>query len=238
MLADTPDGVRRQTTSTIRRLPSHAGASVAELLSNTGFLYWIVFIAVYGSGWFVIFTLFFTFTLESGTAPKDASILIAVQGAANTLGRLGLAIAVDRLSIPKVAMLQTCVLLMGVATSLLAVCGQQYWYQAVYMALTGILGGSVVSMQAPISVDLVGLASLPLAQGIFHLAQAPCVLIAPPIASAIRSSTGNFTAVWLLTGLFIVLSAVACSGAHPGGWAGWAAALRSSCGCARRWTQM
>ena len=161
-----------------------------------------------------------------------------MQGAANTLGRLGLAIAVDKLSIPKVAMLQTCVFLMGVATALLAVVGQEYWYQAIYMVLTGILGGSVVSMQAPISVDLVGLASLPLAQGIFHLAQAPCVLIAPPIASAIRSATGNFTAVWLLTGFFIVVSAIACSGAHPGGWAGWVAALRSTCGSARRWTQM
>ena len=231
----------RLSESAIRRLPSLAGASARDILADRGFQHWLVFIAIYGACWFVIFSQFFSFTLEAGTLPRDASILVAVQGAANTVGRLGLALAVDRFAIPKVAMLQTCVFLMGVATCLLVPLGRSYAYQTLFMMATGILGGSVVSMQAPISVELVGLASLPLAQGLFHLAQAPFVLVAPPVASALRSATGNYDAVWLLTGAFIILSAFVCSGSYPGGWAGWAAALRATAAASaggRRWAAM
>lgn len=232
----------RLSESAIRRQPSLAGSSAREILSDRGFQHWIAFIAIYGACWFVIFSQFFTFTLEAGTLPRDASILVAVQGAANTVGRLGLALAVDRFAIPKVAMLQTCVFLMGVATCLLVVLGRSYAYQCAFMMATGILGGSVVSMQAPISVELVGLASLPLAQGLFHLAQSPFVLVSPPIASALRIATGNYDAVWLLTGGLIILSAALCSGAYPGGWAGWAASVsataRVRCRCGRSWSVM
>ena len=222
-------------------LSQQASLSARQILADVGFLHWSVFIAINGMCWFIIFSQFFTFCLESGTAPQDASVLIALQGAANTAGRLGLAVAVDRLRIPKVAMLQVCVALMGVATALLAPLGGSYAYQAIYMVLSGVLGGSVVSMQAPISCDLIGLASLPLAQGIFHLAQAPFVLVGPPIASAVRSATGSFDAVWLMTGFLICSSALICSGAHPGGWRGWWAALRSTCGgaaSARRFVEV
>ena len=125
----------------------------------------------------------------------------------------------------------------------LAPLGGFFGYQVVYMAASGILGGSVISLQAPLTVDMVGIASLPLAQGLFHVAQAGPVLAAPPIAGAVRTAAGDFSAVWLAPGALILASAAIVGGARTDGWAGARAdlaAARTWCcgGGLRRWARL
>jgi MFS family permease len=195
----------RRSASTIRRL------STREMLEHRPFLVWILFVAVYGATWFVIIGHFITSVQESGTSPAQSSLLVLTQGIANTVGRAGLGVFADRVSWPKLRILQACVALVGLFTAGLSVFGDSFAYQVVYMLVNGGCGGSIVSVQAPITVDLVGLASLPVAQGLFHMAQAPFVLVSPPIAGAVRAATSDYRAVWMITGVFMVASSFACS---------------------------
>jgi MFS family permease len=204
-----PSSPIRRTVSTAPRL------SVRQLLAVRPFALWITFVAVYGACWFVIFAHFVTFVQEAGTSPSTTSLLIVAQGVANTVGRAGLGILADRIAVPKLRILVACIATVGIATAALSVAGASLWYQVVYMVVNGLAGGSIVSLQAPITVDLVGLASLPLAQGVFHMAQAPLVLASPPIAAAMRAGLDDYRPVWMTTGVFMCVSAAICALVDP-----------------------
>lgn len=208
--------IRRGGSSIIRRQNSSmAVLNARQLLQIKPFLVYISFIAVYGATWFVVMSHYVTSAQEFGTNPTDSSLLILAQGVANTIGRASLGVLSDHMNVPKLTILQGCVYVVGLATALLSVLGQYYWYQVTYMLINGLCGGSIVSLQAPISVDLVGLVNLPLAQGLFHMAQAPLVLISPPIAGQLRSVMPDYTSVWAINGVWMVFSAFLCGFVDP-----------------------
>lgn len=203
--------VEDENNETIHRsLSTLPKLSTKELLKNRPFLIWIIFVSIYGATWFVVMAHFITFVQERGTSPTDSSLLILAQGIANTVGRAGLGILSDQISVPKLNILQVCVATVGFATAALSVGGDSFAYQIIYMLINGLCGGSIVSLQAPITVDLVGLASLPVAQGLFHMAQAPFVLASPPIAGALRAEMDDYNPVFFINGVFMCISAVLC----------------------------
>jgi len=159
-------------------------------------LFWlIIYVGLYGGAWFVLINHLNNAFRESGTSADSAALLVSLQGVANTVGRLLMGVAADvlaRRGVSKLVLLQTSVGINGVATALLAfppLLGALP-YQAVYYFCNGFFGGSIVSLQAPIVVDLVGIANLPPAFGLLHAFQAPLVLVLPPAFGALRSVVG------------------------------------------------
>ena len=142
------------------------------------------------------------FAMEVGLSAEQAAQLISVQGISNMCGRVGLGLLVDAFPARKadalrfVAALMTCAYLSlalaaaGLVDPLIAFA---------FMACSGLFGGSLVSLQPSIVVEMLGEASLPLGQGLFNLSQAPFALMGPPIGGALRSASGSYVAVWVFT---------------------------------------
>jgi MFS family permease len=190
--------------------PAPGGSQLAALRASQPFLCFLAMIALYGGAWFIVIAHFNSSCRENGTSAEEAAVLVSMQGVFNILGRLAMGFAADRLTalgVPKIALLQCNVLVMGSATLALAVPALQASkpYQFVYAAVNGGFGGSVPALQAPILVDIVGLENLSLAFGLFHAAQAPVVLLAPVAAGALRAATGSWVLVWALTGSVVLL---------------------------------
>ena len=173
----------------------------------------IAYVALYGGAWFVLINHLNNSFRESGTSADAAALLVSAQGAANTVGRLLMGVAADALAkrgVSKLMLLQASVGINGVATALLAfppLLGALP-YQALYYFVNGFFGGSIVSLQAPIVVDFVGIAALPPAFGLLHAFQAPLVLLLPPAFGALRAAAG-WSVVWALVGAQII-AAVCC----------------------------
>ena len=190
------------------------GQQLRALASNQPFLCFLFFIAAYGGAWFSLLAHFNSSCRESGTSADDAALLVTYQGMMNAFGRLSMGYAADRFAaagIPKLVLLQFNVLVMAVATLSLAAPSLQASraYQVAYALVNGGFGGSIPSLQAPIMVDICGLALLPLAFGLLHAVQAPLVLLAPVAAGALRSASGAWTLTWLLVGALIAVGASA-----------------------------
>jgi predicted MFS family arabinose efflux permease len=177
------------------------------------------YVALYGGAWFVLINNLNNSVRESGTSADAAALMVSGQGAANTVGRLLMGFAADHLAkrgVSKLMLLQASVGVNGVATALLAfpaLLGAQP-YQAFYYLVNGGFGGSIVSLQAPIVVDLVGINSLPPAFGLLHAVQAPLVLVMPPAYGALRAAAG-WPTVWALVGAQILV-AISCVGLMQG----------------------
>jgi MFS family permease len=185
------------------------GSQLAALCGSQPFLCFLTMIALYGGAWFIVIAHFNSSCRDNGTSADEAAVLVSLQGLLNILGRLAMGFAADRLTtlgVPKIALLQCNVLVMGTATLALAVPVLQASkaYQFTYAAVNGGFGGSVPALQAPILVDIVGLENLSLAFGLFHAVQAPVVLLAPVAAGALRTALGNWVLVWALTGSVVL----------------------------------
>ena len=201
--------------------PSAEGAAkptlwqqLCALASNQPFLCFLFFISAYGGAWFSLLAHFNSSCRESGTSADDAALLVTYQGLMNSFGRLSMGYAADKFAaagIPKLALLQCNVFVMAAATLSLAVPSLQASraYQVAYALINGGFGGCIPSLQAPIMVDICGLALLPLAFGLLHAVQAPLVLLAPVAAGALRSVSGAWTLTWLLVGALIAVGASA-----------------------------
>ena len=199
--------------------PPHARLSSYELMtSHRPFQLWFAFASIYGASWFVVLAhTVQAFGESAGTSEVATARLVSLQGGANMAGRIALGLLADKLEgsrgVSKLPILVACVAGVGLATLGLSVpaLASALPFQACYMALNGLLGGSIVSLQAPIMVGLVGLPSLPTAQGLFHLGQAPWVLCMPPAAGALHALTGSYSAVWGVTGAAMLSAAAVCA---------------------------
>lgn len=181
--------------------------SSREMLTYTPFLLWVLFVCFWGATWFVGIGHFVTFVQEAGISAADSSILILTQGVTMSIGRVTVGLAADSINMPKLRLLQICVAAVGASNVCLSFLGTHWWFMILHMIVNGIFGGSLASLFAPITVDIVGLASLPVANGWFHIGEAPSTLIAPPIAGFMRSQLGSYTTVWALNGCFALLAA-------------------------------
>jgi MFS family permease len=197
----------------------HARLSSYALLStHRPFQLWFAFASIYGACWFVVLAHSVqAFGESAGTSEVATARLVSLQGGANMFGRVALGLLADKLEgsrgVGKLTILVACVAGVGLATLGLSIpsLASSLSFQACYMALNGLLGGSIVSLQAPIMVGLLGLPSLPTAQGLFHLGQAPWVLCMPPAAGALRTLTGSYSAVWGATGAAMLVAAAVCA---------------------------
>jgi MFS family permease len=175
---------------------SSARLSIFEITQVTDFRLYCVFVTGTACAWFVVPSHFARFVVEAGLSAEQAGQLIAVQGVANAVGRVGLGLLVDALPRQKINFLRFVAVGMTCAYLLLAFLPTAS-YGYVFMALSGMLGGSTVSLQPSLLVDILGERNLSLGQGLFNAAQAPFGLFGPPLGGYIRSSTGSYVFVWI-----------------------------------------
>lgn len=189
--------------------------SARQLLSQRPFQLWLAFVACFGCTWFIFIAHANSSFREAGTSADAAALLVSLQGFSNMAGRVILGFTADALTahVSKLALVQVCIFSLGLVTVLLSIpaCLGALGYQATFMVVNGLLGGSLVSLYGPISVELVGLASLPIAAGLFQAVQAPLVLIGPPLAMALRTVDGTWATVWGATGALVLVSCFLCS---------------------------
>ena len=89
------------------------------------------------------------------------------------LGRIILGFAVDAVPQRKMQLLQICVVASATAVLGLAL-STSLAYCYIAAAIIGGFGGSIVSLQPALIIDLVGMRALPLAQGALGAIQASC----------------------------------------------------------------
>ena len=191
--------------------PAAAAATrmtLREILRVPDFRLYCVFVTGMACSWFIVPSHFPRFAVESGLGAESAGQLIAVQGVANAVGRIGLGLLVDAMPRRKIDMLRAVTAGMAVAYLALAFLPTA-WYAFVFMALSGLLGGSLVSLQPSLVVDILGESNLSLGQGLFNVAQAPFGLLGPPLGGGIRSFSGAYTFVWLSTAFMALYAGVA-----------------------------
>ena len=64
-----------------------------------------------------------------------------------------------------------------------------------------------MSCVAPVLMELLGAAALPTALGLTFTLRAPLVLLAPPLAGALREAAGSYDVVWTTVGALCAASA-------------------------------
>jgi MFS family permease len=178
--------------------PASARLSLREIVRVVDFRLYCVFVTGMACSWFIVPSHFPRFAIESGLGAESAGKLIAVQGVANAVGRVGLGLLVDAMPKRKVEMLRFITVGMAIAYFSLAFLPPS-WFTFVFMVLSGLLGGSLVSLQPSLVIDILGEANLSLGQGAFNSAQAPFGLFGPPLGGLIRSVSGSYTFVWVFT---------------------------------------
>lgn len=190
--------------------------SLRALFRVPFFTTYCAFVCLFAVCWFTAPTFMPVYVAEElGGSSMDVGGVVAVQGIANTVGRVVLGLAADAFPARKLAILSACIASVAVATLGLAV-AHSLPFAYVYAATLGGLGGSIVSLQPALIIDAVGLHALPLAQGAFNAVQAPFALFGPPIGGALRSATGNYSFTWSFLCAVFTAAAVLTRGIEPG----------------------
>ena len=178
--------------------PAAARLTLREIVRVIDFRLYCVFVTGMACSWFIVPSHFPRFAIESGLGAESAGQLIAVQGVANAVGRVGLGLLVDAMPKRKIEMLRFITVGMAMAYFSLAFLPPS-WFTFIFMVLSGLLGGSLVSLQPSLVIDILGENNLSLGQGAFNTAQAPFGLFGPPLGGLIRSTSGSYFNVWLFT---------------------------------------
>jgi MFS transporter, OFA family, oxalate/formate antiporter len=199
--------------------------SYPALFRTPFFKSYALFVAAIGFCWFSV-PVFLPVYIRGdlGGSSQDVAAVLAVQGVANTVGRVLIGHAADVWPAKKRIILTVCVAGVAAATAVLAV-ARSLPYTFVFVCLYGGLGGSVISLQPALVIDALGVPFVPLAQGAFNAIQAPFALAGPPIGGAVREATGAHPAVFgYLAGTFALACALSLNIEGGGGGGGKAAA--------------
>lgn len=164
-------------------------------------------IALYSGGFFTIMTLAPDFAgEESVTSP---AILITVQGAANTVGRLLLGRISDCPGVDKLSLLQACMAIAAVVAGVVAAAPASDASWIVFMIIFGSCAGSITATAPAVIAALVPASALPLALGLTTAFQALPIVALPPTVRALREATGSYApGPWLLLTISMLVSSL------------------------------
>jgi len=145
--------------------------------------------------------------LDLNIEDSDASMLIAIIGLANTIGRIILGYVSDKPWINRLWLYNSALTICGIATALSALC-VDYNSLAIYAAVFGATIGAYVGLTSVVLVDLLGLDKLTNAFGLLLLFQGIASFIGPPIAGRLRDVTDSYDAGFYVAGCMIAISGV------------------------------
>jgi len=196
---DATQRITKQTSSS--DFPS---LSIYKLLTIPSFQAYTLFIGSYAFVWFSVPGHFARSAVEAGATVEQAALLVSTQGIGNTVGRIVLGLSVDLFPKHKTTIISLAVLSLSIGMLLLSIpeASRSVPYLFFFMAICGSLGGSIVSLQPALIIEMVGMRNLALAQGAFNTFQAPFALMSAPTLGALRSSFGAYTPYpWLFVAL-------------------------------------
>ncbi|KAJ4436472.1 hypothetical protein ANN_16503 [Periplaneta americana] len=145
---------------------------------------------------------------EERDIPTDkASLLLAVIGIANLVGRIILGYVSDKPWINRLLVYNVCLTICGVATALSALCHDFYSF-VVYASVYGFTIGAYVGLTSVILVDLLGLDRLTNAFGLLLLFQGIASFLGPPIAGWLYDALRSYNPGFYVAGVTIAASGV------------------------------
>lgn len=178
--------------------------SLYMLSTIPSFQAYTLFIGLYAFVWFSIPGHFARSAVEAGATAEQAALLVSTQGIGNTCGRIVLGLSVDLFPKHKTTIISLAVLSLSIGMLLLSIpeAARSVPYLFFFMAVCGSLGGSIVSLQPALIIEMVGMKNLSLAQGVFNSFQSPFALMSAPSVGALRNMFGNYTPYpWLVVSL-------------------------------------
>ena len=178
--------------------------SLYMLSTIPSFQAYTLFIGLYAFVWFSIPGHFARSAVEAGATAEQAALLVSTQGIGNTCGRIVLGLSVDLFPKHKTTIISFAVLSLSIGMLLLSIpeAARSVPYLFFFMAVCGSLGGSIVSLQPALIIEMVGMKNLSLAQGVFNSFQSPFALMSAPSVGALRNFFGNYTPYpWLVVSL-------------------------------------
>jgi MFS family permease len=178
--------------------------SLYMLSTIPSFQAYTLFIGLYAFVWFSIPGHFARSAVEAGATAEQAALLVSTQGIGNTCGRIVLGLSVDLFPKHKTTIISLAVLSLSIGMLLLSIpeAARSVPYLFFFMAVCGSLGGSIVSLQPALIIEMVGMKNLSLAQGVFNSFQSPFALMSAPSVGALRNFFGNYTPYpWLVVSL-------------------------------------
>ncbi|XP_069688368.1 monocarboxylate transporter 13 isoform X2 [Periplaneta americana] len=145
---------------------------------------------------------------EERDIPTDkASLLLAVIGIANLVGRIILGYVSDKPWINRLLVYNVCLTICGVATALSALCHDFYSF-VVYASVYGFTIGAYVGLTSVILVDLLGLDRLTNAFGLLLLFQGIASFLGPPIAGWLYDALRSYNPGFYVAGVTIAASGI------------------------------
>ncbi|XP_018324222.1 uncharacterized protein LOC108736335 isoform X2 [Agrilus planipennis] len=142
-----------------------------------------------------------------GLTAEEASWLICIIGASNTVGRIVLGYISDKPWVNRLLVYNLCLTICGVATMVSAFC-QDFITLAIYGIVFGFTIGAYVGLTSVILVDLLGIEKLTNAFGLLLLFQGIASLVGPPIAGSLYDALHSYDPGFWVSGATVALSGV------------------------------
>ncbi|XP_071050757.1 monocarboxylate transporter 5-like [Onthophagus taurus] len=136
---------------------------------------------------------------------SHASLLLAIIGIANTLGRIILGYISDKPWINRLWVYNSCLTICGFATAL-SVFATDFYSLLVYALIFGLTVGAYVGLTSVILVDLLGVDKITNAFGILLFFQGIASFIGPPIGGMFYDILESFDPGFFMAGIAIALS--------------------------------
>ncbi|KAH3804544.1 monocarboxylate transporter 12-like [Dreissena polymorpha] len=153
---------------------------------------------------FLIFFGHFNFVLfmpatatVRGYSKYDRAFLVSISGICDLVGRILVGVAGDLHFCARYKILATASLLFSLVIFGFAF-ATQYWLMGILVGLYGFLGGCYVAINAPVLIDLVGLAAMPKVLGVVLFIQGLGAAFGQPLLGAIRDIEGSFVSVHIV----------------------------------------
>lgn len=142
---------------------------------------------------------------ERGISTNRASLLLAVIGIANLVGRIVLGYVSDKPWINRLMVYNVCLTICGLATIFSAFCYDFYSF-VIYASVYGFTIGAYVGLTSVILVDLLGLDRLTNAFGLLLLFQGIASFLGPPIAGWLYDAVQSYNPGFYVSGIAIAVS--------------------------------
>ncbi|XP_065343615.1 monocarboxylate transporter 12-B [Cloeon dipterum] len=142
-----------------------------------------------------------------GIEDTKASMLLAVIGIANTVGRIILGYLSDKPWVNRLQVYNWCLTICGISTMASVLC-YDFTTLVLYTCVWGFTIGAYVGLTSVILVDLLGLEMLTNAFGVLLLFQGIASLLGPPIAGWLYDGLHSYNPGFLVSGVAIAASGV------------------------------
>lgn len=146
--------------------------------------------------------------IDSGLDPASSAVLVSVYGAGNVIGRLVCGFVGDRNILDRTLWYVLDLAVCGLATCLSPLSGDSRALHGLYALTFGTTIGAFTTMVPMVTVDIVGVSLVGQAYGVVLLFSGLPGALGPPLAGFVFDLTGDFTASFVLHGVFVLLSAL------------------------------